>query len=295
MQLLQIQENFGWQAYSLVMFGSSVILYLFIRYLQKQNFDTNLISYAVGSGPLSVIAIYFLLSKKSLYIDFHYLLIIFVNAIFFSFFGNYISVKAIKLAPNSGYSLAIQKSYAPYTTLVSLLLFSESISFAKFVAFIIIIISIGQILVEPIPQTKKSDIKWILYSWMAFFAFGNLVLINKYLLVQGLDAFVILFYTYLFATIPFSAKIISIRRNIKFTIKKDIGGLVIIAVLSSLFNIFMQLGIKSSPNIGYVNILNASSISVITILSAFLFKDKLTIQKLLGILGVFCGMILLFI
>jgi len=57
----------------------------------------------------------------------------------------------------------------------------------------------------------------------------------------------------------------------------------------------MRLAIDTAPNLGYVNTLNASSIAMIAILSKLIFKDELSIKKLIGILGVSIGVIYLLI
>ena len=71
--------------------------------------------------------------------------------------------------------------------------------------------------------------------------------------------------------------------------------LLIIGFSGALFNLFMKFGYQTAPNPGYINAVNAASITLVTILSAVIFKDELNIQKIIGILGVSLGLILLFI
>jgi uncharacterized membrane protein len=59
------------------------------------------------------------------------------------------------------------------------------------------------------------------------------------------------------------------------------------------FNLFMQYAYKAAPNIGYVVAFNTSSIMSVTLLSAIFFKDKLTRNKLLGVVGVLVGLLIL--
>ncbi|OGM20950.1 hypothetical protein A2771_04335 [Candidatus Woesebacteria bacterium RIFCSPHIGHO2_01_FULL_38_26b] len=68
-----------------------------------------------------------------------------------------------------------------------------------------------------------------------------------------------------------------------------------IGVFASSFNYFMQVGFNLAPNVGYVNAANASSISLLTLLSAYFFKDDLNKRKLIGIFGVTAGLMLLFL
>ena len=57
----------------------------------------------------------------------------------------------------------------------------------------------------------------------------------------------------------------------------------------------MQVGFNLAPNVGFVNAANAASISLLTLMSTFFFKDELTIKKMIGILGVTAGLLLLFL
>jgi uncharacterized membrane protein len=55
----------------------------------------------------------------------------------------------------------------------------------------------------------------------------------------------------------------------------------------------MIVGLDLAPNIGYVNAINASSISAVTVFSAILFKDDFSLKKFIGVLGVTAGLLLL--
>jgi uncharacterized membrane protein len=57
----------------------------------------------------------------------------------------------------------------------------------------------------------------------------------------------------------------------------------------------MQVAFNLAPNVGFVNAANAASISLLTLASAYFFKDELTVKKMLGILGVTAGLLLLFL
>lgn len=66
-------------------------------------------------------------------------------------------------------------------------------------------------------------------------------------------------------------------------------------ITTGLFNLTMQYAYEYTPNVGYVNIINTASIGAITVLSAILFREKLGMNKLIGVLGVTAGIILLII
>ena len=104
----------------------------------------------------------------------------------------------------------------------------------------------------------------------------------------------LVFYLCLFVTIFIALEIKVGKKSIVIK-KENIIILVVIGVLSALFNLFMQLAFKTAPNIGYVNAVNASSISMVALFSAYFFKDELTFRKLIGIFGVTVSLILLFL
>lgn len=66
-------------------------------------------------------------------------------------------------------------------------------------------------------------------------------------------------------------------------------------VFSTLFNLGQFEAIRLAPNVGYVNAINAGSISLVTVLAVILFKDELTLQKAFGIAGVTAGLVLLLV
>lgn len=77
--------------------------------------------------------------------------------------------------------------------------------------------------------------------------------------------------------------------------KDQLVTLLLIGIFGSSFNYFMQVGFNLAPNVGYVNATNAASISLLTLMSAFFFKDELTIKKMIGVFGVTAGLLLLFL
>ena len=70
--------------------------------------------------------------------------------------------------------------------------------------------------------------------------------------------------------------------------------LLAVGLLGASFNYFMQVGFTLAPNVGYVNAANAASISLLSIMSAVIFKDELTLKKMIGIAGVTVGLFILF-
>ncbi len=81
----------------------------------------------------------------------------------------------------------------------------------------------------------------------------------------------------------------------KKVLKNQLITLLLIGIFGASFNYFMQVGFNLAPNVGYVNATNAASISLLTLMSAFFFKDELTLKKMIGIVGVTAGLLLLFL
>lgn len=75
--------------------------------------------------------------------------------------------------------------------------------------------------------------------------------------------------------------------------KTGMGVLILAGVFAAAFNYFQWNAIAAAPNIGYVNVINFSSITAVTIASALLFKDQLTIRKMTGIAITTAGLALL--
>lgn len=77
--------------------------------------------------------------------------------------------------------------------------------------------------------------------------------------------------------------------------KDQLTTLLLIGMFGASFNYFMQVGFNLAPNVGFVNAANAASISLLTLASAFFFKDELTVKKMIGVFGVTVGLLLLFL
>jgi drug/metabolite transporter (DMT)-like permease len=286
----------NWIFYSVLMFGFSVCTYLLTRKLQVGKVDNRLVVYAVGALPLLTLFIYNLANGANFALEGGSIFLLAVTGIFFSYLGNKFSVEATKEAPNPGYSLIIQKSYAPFTAVMGVLFYNQTITLTGAVAIVVIIISTAQILLNSDQKKVASGKLWIIQSFLAFFLFGMLSLVSKHIMSQNVAPYLLTFYNFLFASMAFSIDYRNALRpsNLKKLSWKTIIILLVIGVSNALFNIAMFSAVRLAPNIGYVNIINSSSITVITLLSALFFKDKLSLQKILGIIGVTCGLILLF-
>jgi len=292
-----------WLIYSGIMFVFSISYYLILRSLQRQGMPSavNMLMMFLPAVPLYIIII--LAEKINLVLSLWHLSIIFIATYLFSYLGNIYSLKGIKEAPNSGYSLIIQKSYAVYTTFAAALLFGSVINAKTVIAILVIIIFSGFILIEK--QAPKGSLgkavsrSWILPTFMAFFLFGNLTLVSKWLLEQGITPIVRGFYLNIFVTGMYAINLFSEIKYKGLVVPKINGKqyvqLILLGISCGAFNLAMQYAFNVTPNIGIVSIINTASITPITVFSAILFKESLNLQKIVGIIGVSVGLAILVI
>lgn len=281
------------------MYIFSVSLYLTLRKLQKLEVSSdvnNAVMFVIGTV---VLLAYGVITRIDFSVDYLLIAIILVTTFLFSYLGSKASLESIRLAANPGYSLIIQKSYAIYTALVAMFLFGSTLTLKNTIA-ILIVTGFVALLVD-LKNTKKNkeNTKWIVLAFLAFFAFGNLALTSKWLLNEGVEPYVRTFYVQLFVASMFLFDILFQKTRGKTKAfkqlldKKYFIWFIIIGLSQVLFNLFAQYAYDLAPNIGYVNIINTASIAAITLLSAFIFQDKLETRKLIGIIGVTAGIILL--
>jgi len=93
-------------------------------------------------------------------------------------------------------------------------------------------------------------------------------------------------------SIIISTEIIKEKIPLKIS-KQQILTLLGIGISGAGFNYFMQLAYQTTPNVGYINAINAASIAAVAILSGLIFKDELNFKKLLGVGIIVAGLALL--
>lgn len=279
---------------SLLMVLGSVSLYLMVRKSSILKYPTQFNNLAMFLIPLIIYILLWSINHVSYFITLQNLFIIIIAATFFSYLANVASLKSIELAPNPGYSLVISKSYVVFTTLISFLFLGGEITIRKAIAIALIIIFSGLVTIDP-QKTKGAKSKlWLTYTMYSFFGWGLLSLTIKYLSAQGTTVLTTLTYLYTFVSLFICVEMF--YKKVKFKINRvSTIYFLLIGILSSIFNYFNFYSISIAPNVGYVNAINASSISLVTIFSILLFKDDFSLRKLLGIFGVTSGLLLLLI
>lgn len=284
----------NWILSSMIMFFSSLALYLAIRKSSLSKLPTQLNNLAMFGIPLLIYVFMGITLKQNYSISLIQGFVILIAAVFFSYFGNVFSLKSIEYAPNPGYSLVLSKSYVVFTTIVAVLLFSAQLTLQKATAIILIVGFSALVMINPKAVKQKSKSLWLPLAVGAFFCWGMLSLTSKYLFSQGMDTFVFLSYAYIIVTTCIFAEI-KIKKISLNILKSNPWIFILIGILSTSFNLFLFEAIKAAPNVGYVNAVNASSISLVTVFSVLLFKDEFSLKKFIGVLGVTAGLLLLLI
>ena len=277
------------------MFLSSVAMYLFVRKSNLLKTPQQLNNLAMFLVP---VVVYLVLSANTntrfTLKPFEYFLIL-VQAIFFSYLGNVFSLRGIEYSPNPGYSLIISKSYVVFTAIASVFIFNAPLTVKSAIAIILIISFSALIVIGKSKNIMKSSTLWLPYTIGAFFCWGFLALSSKYLLNVGVPIFTRLIYTMIIVTVIILGEI-RIKKIKVFDISKvQLIVLLMIGFFSTSFNYYMQVGFNLASNVGYVNAVNAASISLLTLASAILFKDDLSLRKMIGIAGVTVGLFVLFL
>ncbi len=285
----------NWVIISIFLFFSSVVSYLFVRRVQLNKVPNIYINLAMFLIPTLVIFLSNIYLKLSFVLPLNLYILIFLTGIFLSYLGSLFSLTGIKQAPNPGYSLIISKSYVVMTSILAVFIFSAPLTITNIIAIALIVGFSALIVVEKNnSETKLYKKTWILYTLGAFFCWGFMALVSKYILDLGVHVTVYLFYLLLFASSAFLVQALIKREKHNFQ-RRDFSYLLIIGVCSSIFNLALQSGYLYAPNPGYINAVSAASISVLTLASAYFFKDELSIKKLIGVFGVLVGLFILFL
>lgn len=285
----------NWIIASLLMFLSSVALYLFVRKSNALKTPQQLNNLAMFLIPVIVYLIIIIGTPTNFVLKpFEYFLIV-IQGIFFSYLGNKFSLKGIEYAPNPGYSLIISKSYVVFTAIASIFLFNAPLTFNSVIAMLCIIGFSALIMVDKNKTKSESKALWLPYTIGAFFCWGFLALSSKYLLNVGVPILTRLILSMLVVTVLIFGEVALKKINIFNINKSQLLTLLMIGIFGASFNYFMQVGFDLAPNVGFVNAANAASISLLTLMSYLFFKDELSIKKMIGIVGVTIGLIVLFI
>lgn len=275
------------------MFFASVALYLCVRKSSLAKVPTALTNFAMFAIPLIAYVAIGASSSTKLSVSMGHAAVLVVAAVVFAYGGNTLSLKAIDIAPNPGYSLVLSKSYVLFTTVVAVTLLHAGLTVQKALAILIIVGFSALIMVNPKQAKHVRSNRWVMLSFGAFFAWGMLSLSSKYLFSHGVATYAFLIYLYAIVTICIVLTNKMSHKTFRHIPAAHWVLLLATGAFSTLFNFGQFEAIRLAPNVGYVNAINAGSISLVTVLAVILFKDELTVQKAIGVFGVTAGLLLL--
>lgn len=237
-----------------------------------------------------LIAIY---SDGSLMLSSTGLVIVLFNALALNYFGSIAGFNGIKKAPNSGYSVIIQKSYAIWTTIASVFLFNSELPLYKVGAIVLILLFTSIIVVER--NGKRFVVgEWFWYSILAFFLFGGTTITAKYIQVIGDSPNVYIFWVMLITSIISIVEYIRHRKESTVNLDRTIILWLLAMSLSvTVFYWGKNLATVTAPNVGYIGAINAASNAGLVVMSALIFKDEFKLYKLISVIGVVIGLIIL--
>jgi len=285
-----------WIAASALMFCFSVLMYLFVRKSTLLKTSLQLNNLAMFGLPWFVYGAMILINKDTISLSFLQYAIIIISAVFFSYLGNILSLRSMDYAPNPGYSLIISKSYVVLTSVASVFLFGAEFTPKSALAIAIVVFSSALIVIDKPTSSQHAYKKiWLPLTLGAFFCWALLALSAKYMIELGVSVPVRLFYLTSIVSLLILGEIRLQKVRIGRLSPSQIIVLALIGIFAAGFNYFMNIGYELAPNLGYINLVNASSISALTIFSAILFKDELNLRKIAGVLGVTVGLFILFI
>lgn len=285
----------NWISASMLMFASSVGLYLLIRASHQAKMPESLNNLAMFALPVLIYLPIALNTPTRFALQWNEWAIIITQGAFLSYLGNRSSLRGMQLAPNPGYSLIISKSYVVFTTLVALFWFGARISVPSMIAIVLIIVCSALIIIERKSPALHRNTAWIWYTLAAFFCWGFLTLFSKYLYELGVPILTRLIYSMGIASILIALETKQKHIDLQKLSRLQVLILFGIGVLATAFNYFMQVGIDLAPNVGYVNAVNAASIGAVTLGAWLFFRDELTLRKMVGVVGVMVGLTLLFL
>lgn len=282
----------SWILASLLMFAFSISFYLAVKKLQTLNVDKRIITLANYVIPTIIFFFISVSQGQRIIFSLFFILSIMVLRVLFNYVGTIAGYKSMEEAPNAGYSLVIQKSYAIYTLFAAALIYGSEISMRRFLLCGFILFCASLVAFSKTTKTIKSY-RWVLYAVLTMFCFGSISLSSKYFAAQGIQPAPQLFWSCLLTLLITIGDSARVKLNL-IRITREVGIYMVILGLSVSGLYFFKLTAElAAPNLGYVAAINAASNAVYTVLVAKLFGDSLSPKKLLAVIGMTIGLILL--
>lgn len=203
----------------------------------------------------------------------------------FTLLSNVYKIKALSLGPMH-ITVLITTSSMIIPALSGAVLFNESISCAKIIAMIVLIVFIFLSAGEKKDNNKKANGKWILSCAITFFSMGTIGVMQKlhqlsphrdelfgFLCCSFLLSFIYAFF---------------VSRKSTLSVKRDIRILPLVAVSGICTFAMNLLNLKLSgimPSQIFFPAVNGGSIILSSLCSVIIFKEKITKRQITGLLG----------
>lgn len=212
----------------------------------------------------------------------------FAFGIIFIFTMNF-TVIAMSKGP-IGYTVLIFQLNMLITMIVSLIFYGETINFLQIIGILLLFLTFYLGSTASTAQGKKMTLKWLMFALLAFLGGGSLGVLVKthqylfpgqyivsYLVIGILSAAVVAGILIIIRRFKYGDSIHPIRH-------KNVIFLVLAASITSAVGNYMFLKMVSHvPAVVLFPIVNGSQIILMTIISIFIFKEKLTFRSTLGI------------
>lgn len=280
----------NWILASMLMFTSSVVYYLTIRLGQKKGVTVK--EYMAINYPLPALVFFLMIIGKggSFAVPVPVIPLILFHGIILEYIGGTLSYKAIHAAPNAGYSLVIQKSYAIFTSVAAIFLFNATLPLWKFGTIVMIIVFAGILSIDP-KGTRKTTSHWFILSLIPFLFFGSNSLVSKYAVsVAGAGLVVYLFWLFLLMSIITTLDILRGKQTFALN-TSHWKTLALIGISGTSFYYFKNVAQIAAPNVGYVGAINTASNAFVALLVALLYKEHMSWIKFIAVVGIVAGMI----
>jgi len=283
-----------WIIYSVIVLVAAIASLLVNRKLQLRQVSVHYQGLMMFLLPFLGYSIWAIFQPENIMISFFEIIEISLAAIIFVQIGTLFMLKAMSLARNPGYAISLSQTSVITATILSVVIFNSLFSAINFLSILFIIVFSALIFDKKSRvQEKTSKISWYWYALIGGVLVSGYTLSSKYFIMQDISLLARLFYS--FGAMTIAQIIYLLWSKPKLSLNVFDGSLLIISgIVTLVFNIFFQLGLQFAPNPGFMNAVNSSSVVPVTLLSAYLYKDELSLKKIIGILGVFGGLLGLF-
>ena len=170
------------------MFISSIVFYLSVKKLQMIGMDKRIYMVVNFLFPTVVFFVIAIVNKMPLMYPFILLVSLVILRAVLNYVGTIVGFKSMEEAPNAGYSLMIQKSYAVYTLFAAALLFRSEISWYKFALSGFILACSALVAYQRGKKINRINYGWVVQAIIAMLCFGTTSLSGKYFAQAGIGA-----------------------------------------------------------------------------------------------------------